>query len=155
MTAGPPFDLGEPPREFDALLAWFDRVSQRLVLQDDLPLPEVRRAVAAFTAGVTAHRDADGDLGREARSEDLGLASSRRILRADHDRLATSVRQLWWFYEIVERDDHGGNRQALGQYGRIAAEALRRHRVEELEWFRLARTGRSESAVPPVASNDK
>jgi hypothetical protein len=32
---------------------------------------------------------------------------------------------------IVERDDHGGNRQALGQYGRILAEALKEHRALE------------------------
>jgi len=43
----------------------------------------------------------------------------------------TSIEQLWWFYRVVEGEDHGGHRQALGQYGRILAEALRRHRAEE------------------------
>ncbi len=56
---------------------------------------------------------------------------ARRGLAADHERFRTSVQQLWWFYAIVEREDHGGNRQALGQYGRLVCEALRRHRAEE------------------------
>lgn len=54
-----------------------------------------------------------------------------RRLRADHERFETSAEQLRWFWSIVERDDHGGNRQALGQYWKILLEALARHLSEE------------------------
>ncbi len=38
-----------------------------------------------------------------------------------------AVIQLHWLLGIVERDNHGGNRQALGQYGLLVAESLRQH----------------------------
>jgi hypothetical protein len=148
-------DLRNPPGELDALVDWFDRVSHALVLLDDMPLSDVRGAVAAFSAAVTAHRETDGGLSASDVPQDAGLLAGRQVLREDHDRFASSVRQLWWLCGIVEHEDHGGNRQALGQYGRLAAEALRRHRAEEREWFRRARNGPSGASVPSVPSNAK
>lgn len=52
-------------------------------------------------------------------------------LDRDHERLLASVEELRWLRGIVARDDHGGNRQAVGQYGKILAEALRDHRRRE------------------------
>jgi hypothetical protein len=130
--------FAEAPENFDALVNWFDRFSAGLVLLDEISLMEVREAVAAMANGIAAHRLAHGPAGTLERSRSADLASLRRILRSDHDRFDSSVQQLRWLLAIVERDDHGGNRQALGQYGRLVCEALRRHRVEEREAELLA-----------------
>lgn len=138
--------LGEPPTELDPLVDWFDRFSTRLVLLDEIPLARVREAVAAMVAGITTHRAGGGPSEPSERARSSGLAALRRTLRADHEQLAASVRELGWLLGIVERDDHGGNRQALGQYGRLVCEALRRHRAEEREAALLA-----EGRVPGTA----
>lgn len=124
-------EVGNPPSDFDLAIDWFDRTSTNLVLLEPYPLPEVRRALLAFERCVRDHVSSYeaclSPTGPRARA----LADARAILRADHAWFSTSLEQLEWFYGIVEREDHGGNRQALGQYGRVVAEALRRHRTEE------------------------
>ncbi len=57
--------------------------------------------------------------------------TDRARLAREHERFRTSVDQLVAILAVVEQDDHGGHRQALGQYGRIFTEALRLHRTDE------------------------
>jgi len=119
--------LRRPPKDLDALVDWFEQVSYQLVLIAEDPLDDVRTAVESFASAVLVHCEA------AARRPATGSDASEpaRILRADHAWFVTSVDQLRWFFRVVEREDHGGNRQALGQYGRIFAEAFRRHRQDE------------------------
>jgi len=112
------------------MIAWFDRISLNLVLLEERPLADVRTGILAFEAAVREHvataesRFTTGLLPKD-------LTDLRTLLRADHVWFDVSLEQLEWFYAIVERDDHGGHRQALGQYGRVVTEALRRHRRDE------------------------
>jgi hypothetical protein len=113
------------------MVEWFERVSYRLVLLEEYSLEDIRRAREAFDAAVRRHLQ--GHVPHIELSVPLpaDLSERRTVLRADHAWFAVSLDQLRWFYRIVEGEDHGGHRQALGQYGRVFAEALQRHRVEE------------------------
>ncbi len=133
LGSAPPVDIRHPPADLDALIEWFDRVAYRLVLLEEYPLSDVEAAVAAIDRGVRAHLDADRPGGilpeASAGTEGSGWQSAR--LGDDHERYRTSLEQLRWFLAVVQKEDHGGHRQALGQYARLVAESLRRHRAEE------------------------
>lgn len=103
-------DVARRTRELDA-------ISARLVLIDRIPLAEVRSILAEFDGAVRDH------LARAVRSSS--------VIDEEHERFRVSLEQLAWFLRVVESDDHGGNRQALGQYGRVVAEAMRRHLADE------------------------
>ncbi len=139
--------IGTAPPQFDALVEWVDRVSRDLVLLEDYSLEEVSSWVGAVDQGVRHHLTLYGRL----RPPDGGrpgadaLATLRRTLEDDHARFRVSLEQLRWFHQVVVHDDHGGNRQALGQYGRVLAEALRRHRDDE----RRYRAGTGGGPSPP------
>jgi len=124
-------DIHAVPTDFDELIDWLERWSYNLVLLEEYPLPEVKSALDAVDRAVRAHRtEAD----RRLRSlHDLSDESSRgrKVVLNDHEWFETSLEQFWWFYRVVEKEDHGGHRQALGQYGRVLGESLRRHRVDE------------------------
>jgi hypothetical protein len=133
-----------PTTELDGLVTWFEDMADGLVLLEPYPLVTVRGAVTAVTAGIGRHLDEPlamaGGTTREVR-EWNHLA---QILDRDHAWFRTSLEQLAWFLEVVEREDHGGHRQAIGQYGRLLCESFRRHR--ELE--RLLATPRGEPTRP-------
>ena len=137
------------PREFDALVEWVDRVSRNLVLLEAYSLPEVASWVDAVDRTVRDHLSTYSDLtlSRSVGRRDDDFATLRRTLEEDHARFRVSLDQLRWFCRVVEEDDHGGNRQALGQYGRVLAEALRRHRRDERAYF-----GRTELPRPPAGA---
>jgi hypothetical protein len=143
MASSPPtVDIRRPPREFDELIEWFERLSYRLVLLEEYPLDDLRAMVRTVGSAVSTHcRIEDPLLARlPLRSSDEQTLA--RVLAADHVWFRTSTEQLEWFLSIVVGEDHGGHRQALGQYGRIFAESLRRHRSDER---RLARTAAAET----------
>jgi hypothetical protein len=123
--------VAAPPLDIDAAIERFDRLSSNLVLLESGPLSEVRDALRVFDAAVRGHlASAEAAGGRAAPASGDG-ATTAGILESDHRRFLISLDQLWWFFRVVESDDHGGHRQALGQYGRLLAEALRRHRADE------------------------
>lgn len=115
-----------------------DRVADRLVRLESAPLPEVRELLGRVDALLRAHVAVAAAPG-ESRGEPAD---------SDHARFLVSLDQLWWFYSIVESEDHGGHRQALGQYGRLLAEALRRHLDEEERWIPRAPGGADARAAP-------
>jgi len=113
------------------MVEWLEGWSYALVLLEEYPLADLRRAVSVVEDRVRAHRaSADAWVGA-LRSADEETARGAQVLLHDHEWFVTSLEQLDWFLRVVEDDDHGGNRQALGQYGRVFAEALRRHRRDE------------------------
>ena len=116
----------DDPPELDRLIERLDRLSAGLFLLEPIPLAEIEGLFRELDRALSEHLASNRSL-----EPDPGDAPLDTLVIADHTRLPTSLDQLWWFYAIVERDDHGGHRQALGQYGRLLAEALRRHRDEE------------------------
>ncbi len=128
MLSRRPIAVRSPPRGFDDLVDWFDQFSANLVLLEEYDREDVRFAVEAIDRGVREHLRsfAAGDPATGA-----PRPASFAVLEADHARFLVSLEQLRWFYRIVEGEDHGGHRQALGQYGRVLTEALRRHRRDE------------------------
>ncbi|HXY47232.1 MAG TPA: hypothetical protein VEK13_04990, partial [Thermoplasmata archaeon] len=107
-------------------------VSYALVLLEEFSLTEIRSAVARIEAAVLAHVSSSPTTRRDLAGGNR-LSELRKVVDADHVWFRISLEQLRWFLSVVERDDHGGNRQALGQYGRLLGESLRRHRRDELE----------------------
>jgi hypothetical protein len=146
-------DVRRPPEGFDALIDWFELVSYNLVLLEEYPLHDVRGAVARVARAIEAH-------GRSSERLPSGLADGpgelrdlARILAADHEWFRSSVDQLWWFFGVVEREDHGGHRQALGQYGRVLCESVRRHRAMESELVRRSGDQSRVGAIAPPPGN--
>ncbi|MGP8077594.1 MAG: hypothetical protein ACLQD8_03260 [Thermoplasmata archaeon] len=135
-----------PRSDLDSRIGSFDQLSSGLVLFDARPLAEVRSALESLDEGFRAHL---------AEASSKGVSPGPRIGEApgpesEHRRFVVSFEQLWWFYRIVEADDHGGHRQALGQYGLLLAEALRRHLSDErAESADLASAGGPEPGDVP------
>ncbi len=130
MLARQDVEIRRPPHDFDELVDWFDRVSGNLVLLEEYAPGELRAAVEAMAHALDAHLAESGSRPRFG-VVGTGETSRAAVLDADHERLRASAEQLRALLRVVERDDHGGNRQALGQYGRVLTEALRRHRRDE------------------------
>jgi hypothetical protein len=127
----PPVDVDHPPSDFDELIEWFELVSYNLVLLTDYRLDQVRRAIAAMDTGISVHLAHAGPLEVLVPNGTHVESALELVLASDHVWFQSSREQLAWSLRIVEVDDHGGNRQALGQYGRVLTEALRRHRRDE------------------------
>lgn len=131
MGPGAPVDLRRPPPDLDDLVPWLEAWSLRLVLLEEYPLHDLEGAVAATGRAVELHGiEAERWLTSLGRV-DPPTSAAVTVLSNDHRWFATSCEQFRWFLGVVEQEDHGGHRQALGQYGRVFAEALRRHRRDE------------------------
>lgn len=135
----PPVDLRAPPAEFDDLIDWLERWSYALVLLEEYPLPDLRLAVSAVARAFGRHRVASDPWLTSIRPEDEEISQGVRVMLHDHEWFVASLEQLDGYLRVVEADNHGGHRQALGQYGRVLAEAMRRHRREERELERKHR----------------
>ena len=140
-------DLRQPPEAFDDLVEWLEGWSYRLVLLEGYPLADLRSAIRAVDSAVRAHREAADPRLAPLLDEDPETARVARVVLHDHEWFGTSVEQFWWFFRVVEGEDHGGHRQALGQYGRVLAESLRRHRRDE-RWLEGRRQRRGHRPVP-------
>jgi hypothetical protein len=151
MVPERPDAVGPVPHEFDEVVDWFEHVSTALVLLAEFPLSEVERATREFERRVRGHLEEFGRKLDQTRPSPGVAADARALLRADHAWFGTSIDQLDWFYRIVANEDHGGHRQALGQYGRVFTEALRRHRAEERAYLggAGAGAGRRSRRAPP------
>jgi len=141
----PKVDIHSAPDDLDLLVDWFEQVSYQLVLLADWPLFEVERAVTIFAGAVNEHIRTTSLTGADSAAED----EVGQVLAADHRWFATSIEQLGWFLGVVQREDHGGHRQALGQYGRLFAEAMRRHRADERRYLEEQRTAEKHLLGPP------
>jgi hypothetical protein len=127
--------LAPSPSEFDPLIAWLEAASDGLVRLEPYRIGDLRTMVERVAFQVGSHnREFDVRLGAAPAAD--GRPATWALLRADHAWFSVSLEQLAWFFGIVENEDHGGHRQALGQYGRLLAEALRRHRDLERAYLR-------------------
>ncbi len=125
-------DAARPPAALAELVDWFGMLSYGLVLLEPYPLIEVRGAVDRFRREVRRHSDrAEPGLARGPLPADPLGRRLTELVRADHRWFEISFDQLDWFLRIAEENGHGGNRQALGQYGRLVADAVRRHLADE------------------------
>lgn len=125
-----PLSLAEAhavPRSLDAMIPWFESLSCGLVLLEPYALDDLRHAVNSFRELLLRH------LARSDAPTSAAVSSDpvRRLVEADHRRFSATLEQLGWLLGIVESEDHGGHRQALGQYGRLVCEAARRHLADE------------------------
>jgi hypothetical protein len=127
----PEVDIRSPPADFGDLVDWLERWSYGLVLLEEYSLAELRAALSSVADAVRAHRRTSDRRIRRLRRTDEESARGASLLLSDHEWFETSLEQFWWFFRVVEQENHGGHRQALGQYGRILGEALRRHLTEE------------------------
>lgn len=143
----PEVDIRAPPRSFDAMIEWLEQWSYCLVLLEEYPLRDLRAALTTVERAVRSHRASADRWVAPLRTADAETARGARLILSDHEWFETSLEQFWWFFRVVEAEDHGGHRQALGQYGRILAEALRRHRRDE-RWLRTRRTYLRAEPVP-------
>ena len=123
---------------FDAVIDRFETFSAGLVRLEPFSLPEIRRTVGQFIDQLRGHLEA----ARFVPDRLAPVGPRERRLEAEHQRFYSSIEQLHEILSVVEREDHGGHRQALGQYGRIVTEALRRHRADEGYGPAEARPGR-------------
>jgi len=127
----PTADRARPTRDLDETLERFDQFSLALIRLEPFPLDEVRRSVERFRRAVNHHLLAARSAARDRPATPARPEGGR--LEREHERFQASVDELGQLLLVVEDDDHGGHRQALGQYGRIFTEALRVHRRDELE----------------------
>jgi len=113
------------------MIDWLEGWSYNLVLLEEYPLSDVQAAVRTVASAVREHSDSANRWLAAAPLTGVEFARGVRLVQNDHVWFLTSLEQFTWFLRVVEGEDQGGHRQALGQYGRILAEALRRHRRDE------------------------
>ena len=143
----PRVDVRAPPGAFDDLVDWLEGWSYRLVLLEGYDLDDLRGAVGAVESAVEGHREATEPWISPLLESDPETSRVSRVILHDHLWFRTSLEQFRWFLRVVEGEDHGGHRQALGQYGRVLAESLRRHRRDE-RWLEERGNARGDRPVP-------
>jgi hypothetical protein len=131
----------------------FDRVSCGLVLLEPYGIEEVAVAIRRLCAAVEIHVENRRKNGGVEAGCSVHTSDRSEELEDDHARFQASLAELAALLEIISQDDHGGNRQALGQYGKILSEALRKHlRAEDaqatLNLEKLDESATSESVRP-------
>jgi hypothetical protein len=118
------------------LVEWLGEFGDRLVLLEEFSLDEIRSAMRIARERILQHLSSPDLPGSPSaittRGEEL-----HEIVRADHRWFETSLAELVGLVRVVEGEDHGGHRQALGQYARLLATSLARHRRDEAELERL------------------
>jgi len=125
-----------PAPHLPELLSWYAEFSRSLVRLSDCSLPQIREAVERMDAALADHARSPG---------------TTRELEADHLWFQETRSQLQWLVGILNREDHGGHRQALGQYGLLVVESVVDHLTREADISRPPSprgepTGRGEPA---------
>jgi hypothetical protein len=142
--------MDPPPRRLarhDPLLArlpTWEALADGLVLLEPIPLARLRRTVDDLVAAWPRHVVEARSAFAAGRSGVRGPEPLGR-LEAEHAWVRDSLAELNGLLGLVTANDHGGNRQALGQYWRLLNEALRRHIAEE-----EALRGRTTGPGPPI-----
>ncbi|MGC2034299.1 MAG: hypothetical protein WA761_02500 [Thermoplasmata archaeon] len=114
-----------------ALVTEQSGVADGLVLLHDPPFQVLQEEVERLRQRLLQHHPRSVEwILRELETAGGDRAASRRI-RSEHERFTSSLGQLDWLLSIVRENDHGGNRQALGQYWRILLGSIVPHVEEE------------------------
>ena len=148
-----PVNPRQSPTEFDDVVEWFDGVSRALVLLEAYPIEDLRQVVAVLRRTVLEHRRSDRGSIPDGASYSPELDPRPRLLAADPCWCRLSLEPPDWFLGVVVGEDHGGHRQALGQYGRGFAESLRRHRTVERAALSRGEKNPDGPAVAPAPGN--
>lgn len=152
MVLGPPrVDPHTPPADLDRLIDWFDDFAYGLVLLEEYSLEEIRAALDALGGPVNQHCRPGRVPGEPSVPGQPGASDLPRLLVSDHERFRTSIEQLEWLYAVLVHENHGGHRQALGQYGRAFVESFRRHRADERLFGRSVALPSAGPASPPAS----
>jgi hypothetical protein len=109
-----------------------EMLADRLVLLEEIPHALVHAAAQRLEADLAhEHSKLSSQALRDfERAGSDGLARQTRLI-AEHVAFADACEELRRLVELVERDGHGGNRQALGQFWRLLLESVRRHLDDE------------------------
>jgi len=126
-----PCPPGGTDLSFDQEIDRFDRFAGDLVRLEPFSRDALHETVVRFAALVEHHLELAAQVSDGRRGTDGGALARRGVLHREHERFRASVAELRGLLAVVEAEDHGGHRQALGQYGRILAEALRAHCRDE------------------------
>jgi hypothetical protein len=135
--------------EIDTALADFERFASSLVHLEPRPLDAVRQGVEQFVAVVQRHLDGRATTDGQRSTAAEGAVTLTDRLGLEHERFRASLEGLRGLLAVVVGNDHGGHRQAPGQYGRVLAEALRSHRADGRA-VALPRPSRTASRDPPA-----
>jgi hypothetical protein len=138
----------DPTEPLDSEIQRFEAFADGLVRLEPHPFAELRAEVERFALAIEHHLGGIGDGRSPKAGHRFRPGGARQRLAAEHERFRASLAELRGLLAIVKGDDHGGHRQALGQYGRLVTEALRLHRAEERV---LAR--RETARTPPGNHN--
>jgi hypothetical protein len=122
---------GQELADLGALVTEQSAVADGLVLLHDHSLSVLQRETDRLRERLLERHPGSMEwMLRETETTGGDRAASRR-LRAEHERYRASLAQLDWLLTIVRENDHGGNRQALGQYWRILLGSIVPHVEEE------------------------
>jgi len=125
----------------DALLVVLrqEALAEELVRLEDFSLAVLRDEILALRGSVGEGHSSLMKLAWN--SPEPGVLDTKAVaqLESDHARYRTSLDQLEWFLAVVARENHGGHRQALGQYWKILLESLVTHVTEESRLLRSTR----------------
>jgi hypothetical protein len=110
-------------------LSGFRSLADGLVSLEDYPIEMVEDAVTDLEDVLRGHVSGGAARPPVSAYRDGSLNAER--LEREHLRFRESFRELRFLLTVVRNDNHGGNRQALGQYWRILLEALELHLAEE------------------------
>jgi hypothetical protein len=140
-------------RALGELLERQQGLADGLVLLQEFPLPRLAEGVREVEESLAQlhPRAVDPLLAEWAAAPVTGAVPPER-LRFEHRTFCASAKQLRWFYEIVEREDQGGHRQALGQYWKLLLEALRHHLRDERQYLERAPSGETANLTTPSGS---
>ncbi len=123
--------LRSTPDVLRELLPSSRRLAERLVLLEEVPAAEILAGVDRVQRALEEHAERADPLLAALDGHRLPGRVPPELLRDEHRIYPESVRQLRWFLDIVLRDDHGGNRQALGQFWTLLSESLHHHLEDE------------------------
>jgi Hemerythrin HHE cation binding domain len=128
------------------------QLAEDLVGLASVPISRIREALLGAEEAILGDHLPRWEAALRAADGPLPRGVDPRLLRAEHARFVDSLAELGELIAVVERDPHGGNRQALGQYWRLLVEALDRHVADEEELLRAASADGArpvERARPP------
>lgn len=124
--------------------------ARELVLLGSRPVGELRAEIDRVAGVLDRHAGETAPFLAALRASHRPVPIDTGLLEREHAVFPESVGQLRVFLAVVEQDDHGGNRQALGQYWTALVEALELHDRDEAVGLGLAPPAAVDPNGPPA-----